>query len=294
MPRALVLVLAVALAGCGSIVRVAYNNGDFALRWMAYDYFDLQGEQQDVLKAQLARFHEWHRRDELPIYAGIFQSAADRAARGLTREDVTWAIGAVRARYRVVVSQAAVEGAPVIATLKPDNYAALDKKFADVNARFTKDYLAGDQARRNRARAKWFEERFETFIGELTDAQVARIAQFVQTQPRMNQVRLADRQRRQQEFVQLIRQHQSSADLAERLRGYFVHWERDRGAEHVQLAREWEERLVALVLDIDRMMTADQRSHLVARFESYAEDCRILARQGRPAGDTRAALEGAR
>jgi len=286
----LALAAALALAGCSSVMRVVYNNGDFALRVMANEYFDTNGDQQDVLKAQLARFHEWHRREELPAYARMFQSAAERAARGLTREDVTWAIVAVRERYREVVAQAAEDGAPVIATLKPDNYAALERKFADANTKFTKEYLAGDQAKRDKARAKWFEERFEWFVGDLTDAQAALILRFVEAQPRMNEVRLADRKRRQQEFVALIRQYQASPALAERLRTFFVNWERDRSAEHAKLAREWEDRLVDLVLELDRTLTPDQRAKLVGRFESLADDCRVLARQGRPAGETRAAV----
>ncbi|MET0679374.1 MAG: DUF6279 family lipoprotein [Burkholderiales bacterium] len=295
MSRRLVLVLAVvaALAGCGSVMRVAYNNGDFALRLMANEYFDPEGEQQDVLKAQLARFHEWHRREELPAYGRIFQGAADRVARGLKPEDVSWAIAAVRERYRLVVAQAAEDGAPLVATFKPDNYAALERKFDEVNAKFTKDYLSGDQAKRDKARAKWFEERFEYFIGDLTDAQVALIQRFVQTQPRMNEVRLADRKRRQQAFVALIRQYQSSPELGERMRGFFVHWERDRGPEHARLAREWENRLVQLVVDIDGTLTPEQRTKLVGRFETLAEDCRVLARQGRPGGEARAAVESA-
>ena len=287
----LLLAAAAALAGCGTVMRVVYNNGDFALRVMANEYFDTSGDQSDILKAQLVRFHEWHRREELPAYARMFQGAAERAARGLTREDATWAIVSVRERYRLVVAQAAEDGAPVIATLKPENYAALERKFADVNAKFTKDYLAGDQAKRDKARAKWFEERFEWFIGDLTDAQVALIQRFVQTQPRMNEVRLADRKRRQQEFVALIRQYQQSPELAQRMRDFFVHWERDRGAEHAKLAREWEGRLVQLVVDMDRTLTPDQRAKLVGRFEGLAEDSRVLARQGRPAGETRAAAE---
>ena len=286
----LVLAAAAALAGCGTVMRVVYNNGDFALRVMANEYFDTNGDQSEILKAQLARFHEWHRREELPAYSRIFESAAERAARGLTPEDATWAIVSVRERYRQVVTQAAEDGAPVIATLKPDNYAALERKFADVNAKFTKDYLAGDQAKRDKARAKGFEERFEWFVGDLTDAQAALILRFVQAQPRMNEVRLADRKRRQQEFVALIRQYQGSPELAERMRVFFVNWERDRGAEHAKLAREWEDRLVDLVLEIDRTLTPDQRARLVGRFESLADDCRVLARQGRPASDTRAAV----
>ena len=92
----LVLAAAAALAGCGTVMRVVYNNGDFALRVMANEYFDTSGDQSEILKAQLARFHEWHRREELPAYARVFQGAAERAARGLTPEDATWAIVSVR------------------------------------------------------------------------------------------------------------------------------------------------------------------------------------------------------
>ena len=289
--RLVVVAAALLLAGCGTVLRVVYNNGDLALRVMANEYFDTSGDQSDLLKAQLARFHEWHRREELPAYARIFQSAAERAARGLTPEDVTWGIAAVRERYRLVVAQAAEDGAPVIATLKPDNYAALERRFVEVNAKFTKDYLAGDQAKRDRSRAKWFEERIEWFVGDLTAEQAAIVQRFVQSQPRMNEVRLADRKRRQQEFVALVRQYQSSPELAQRMRDFFVHWERDRGAEHAKLAREWEGRLVQLVVDLDRTLSPEQRAKLVGRFETLAEDSRILARQGRPAGETRAAAE---
>jgi len=291
---AVLLVAAAALAGCGSVMRVVYNNGDFALRVMANDYFDPQGEQSDLLKAQLARFHEWHRYEELPAYARMFQSAAERAARGLKPEDVTWAIAEVRERYRLAVAQAAADGAPVIATLRADNYAALERKFTEVNAKFAKDYLAGDQAKRDRARAKWFEERFEWFVGDLTEAQSALIQRFVQSQPRMNEVRLDDRRRRQQEFVALIRKYQSSPELTGRMREFFVQWERNRGAEHAKLAQEWEGRLAQLVVELDRTLTADQRAKLVGRFEMLAEDCRILSRQGRPAAEQRAATETAR
>ncbi len=284
--RLWIVVLAAALGGCGSVVRIAYNHGDFALRMMAYEYFDLQGDQQEIFKAQFARFHEWHRREELPVYAGTFQGAADRLARGLTRKDVLWGAAAVRDGYRSLVAQAAVEGAPVIATFGPDNYAALEKKFADNNEKFAKEYLAGDQAQRDRARAKWLQERFEYFVGDLSDAQREVIVRFVQTQPQMSEVRLNDRKRRQQGFVQLLKDERSSPDLGERLRGYFLNWERERGPEHARLAREWEDRLVQVALEIDRTLTREQRQRAVQRFESLAEDCRVLARQGRPSGVT--------
>jgi hypothetical protein len=285
-------VAAAALAGCGSVMRVAYNNGDVALRFMAHDYFDLHGEQSDQLKAQLARLHAWHRREELPRYAAIFGDAAGRLQKGLTREDVTWAIAAARARYRVTVEQAADEFAPVAATLRTDNLDALERKLADNNEKFVKEFLTGDAAKQTRARVKRLTGWFDDWLGAVTPEQEALIQRFAQAQPQMNQIRLDDRKRRQQEFVQLLRAHRKDPDLAARMRDYFVNWERERGAEHRRMAREWEDRLVTLVVDVDRTLTPKQREHVVRRFEFFAEEARILARQGQPAGTTAGAPLG--
>ena len=135
----------------------------------------------------------------------------------------------------------------------------------------------------------WFDE----WLGSVTPEQEALIVRFAQAQPQMNQIRLDDRKRRQQEFVQLLREHRRSPDLAARMRDYFVNWERDRGPEHRRQAREWEDRLVTLIVDVDRTLTPKQRNHVVRRFEFFAEEAHILAQQGRPAGTTAAAPLGA-
>ena len=294
MRRLLLAVAAAAvLAGCGSAMRVAYNNGDVALRFMAHEYFDLHGEQSDQLKVQLGRFHDWHRREELPRYAALFGSAAERLDRGLAREDVVWALAAVRARYRMIVEQGADEFAPVAATFRPDNLAALERKLADNNEKFVREFLAGDAAKQTRARAKRLTGWFEDWLGSVTPEQEALILRFSEAQPQLNQVRLDDRRRRQQAFVALLREHRASPDLATRMREYFVNWERDRGAEHRRMAGEWEDRLATFVVDVDRTLTPKQRSHAVRRFEFFAAEARILAQQGRPAGTTAGAPVGA-
>lgn len=278
----LVVALALALAACGGVARIAYNNGDVALRFVADDYFDFQDEQRELLRAQLARFHAWHRREELPRYAALFAGAAERLEKGLAREDVVWAIESVRERYRATVARAAADAAPLAATLGPDNFAALEKKLAAGNEKFAKEFLSGDAATQQRARAKQLAGRFEDWLGGLTPDQETLIARFVQAQPEMNRIRLEDRRRRQAEFVALLREYRTSPALAERLRDFLVHWERDRGAEHRRAAREWEARLIGLVLDIDATLTPQQRRHAARKFAAYAEDARILAQQGRP------------
>lgn len=295
MQRRIVVVVAVLalLAGCGGVVRVAYNNGDVALRYMAHDYFDLHGSQADVLKVQLERFHAWHRREELPRYAAAFHSVAERLQKGLSRDDVTWAIATVRTRYGVLAEHGVDEAIPVLATLTPHNIAALEKKQADGNAKFVREYMSVDEAQRQRARTKALAKRFEEWLGDLTEEQNRLVAAFVRGQPRLGEMRFENRKRRQKELVALLSQHRDAAALAASLRDYLIDWERDRSPELARMSREWEDGLVTLIVDMDRTLTPAQRTHAVNRFARYANDFSVLAREGRPPAGAQAALQEA-
>src|SRR5439155_8230947 len=96
-PRFLLLAIsALMLASC-SATRVAYDNADTMLRFMASSYLDLDAGQSDDLTPRIARFHQWHRSNELPVYAALLRSASQRAAKGITAEDVAWGLEIGRA-----------------------------------------------------------------------------------------------------------------------------------------------------------------------------------------------------
>ena len=289
--KRLIIVAACLLAvGCGAIVQVAYNNSGFALRMMADDYFDLNDEQERYLEQPLADFHDWHRREELPIYARMFAGAAERIRRGLMPEDVTWAFGEVRERYRVLTLRAIEETAPLLAKLEAENLKALEAKLAENNAKFAKEYPLDKPEKQDRARTRRLEAGLRHFLGDLTEEQHALATRFVQSQPRMTLARLDYRRQRQREIIELLQQYRSASDLVPRLRNYFLGWQRDPESERARETREWEDRFAAFILDLDRSLTAQQRRHAVQKFTSYADDCRVLARQG-PSARERAELE---
>ena len=274
--RFLLAISTLALGAC-SATRVAYDNADAMLRFMASSYLDLDAGQSEDLKPRIARFHQWHRANELPVYAGLLHSASQRASQGITTEDVAWGLASVRARYRRFAAKAAEDAAPVLATLVPAQLAALERKFAENNEKYAKEFLSSDDRQRRRAQGKRMLERFRDFAGELTSEQEARIERFVTVHERHLVLRFEDRQRWQRDLVAALREQRDPRELGRRLAEMFIKPELRRSEEFLREDKRWDEDLGQLVADLDRSLSPGQRAHVVRRLSDYAEDFAVLA-----------------
>ena len=273
---------ALGLAAC-SATRVAYDNADTVLRFMASSYLDLDAAQSDDLTPRIARFHQWHRANELPIYAALLRSASERAAVGINAEDFAWGLANVRLRYRRFAAKAAEDAAPVLATLAPPQLAALEHKFAESNEKYAKEFLSSDDRERRRKQLKRMLERFRDFAGELTPDQEARIGRFALAHERHVALRFEDRQRWQRDFVAALRRDRVPEELGRHLAEMFERPELRRSEEFIREDARWEEDLGRLIVDLDRSLSPKQRAHVVGRLSDYAEDFAVLARRRKEA-----------
>ena len=267
--------LAALLGGC-AMARIAYNNAEPLVRYSANDYFDLDEAQNEQFRKRLPQFHDWHRRTELPVYADLLRTAAKRGADGVSREDLTWAAEELRARYRVVITKAVEDAAPILVTLTPTQIAELERRLARANAKYAREFLPADADRRFRVQAKRLEGRFKDWTGTLSDEQEDRIGRFVKAHMPTTQLRFENRKRWQSEAVGLIRQLRTAAELAPRLADIFLQPADHRLPEYVQARAAWESDLMDLILDVDRILTPEQRAHALQRVQGYAEDFEAL------------------
>jgi len=272
----LLAISALALAAC-SATRLAYDNADTMLRFMASSYMDLDAGQSDDLTPRIARFHQWHRSNELPVYAALLRSASQRAARGITAEDVAWGLGNVRSRYRRLAARAAEDGAPVLATLASAQLAALEHKFAENNEKYARQFLPSDHKERRRAQLKRMLERFRDFAGDLTPDQEARIERFALARERHVALRFEDRQRWQRDFVAALKAERKPEELGRHLAEMFDKPELRRSEEFVREDRRWDEDLGQLIVDLDGSLSPKQRAQVVRRLSDYAEDFAVLS-----------------
>ena len=274
----LALAAAWMLAACTAL-RIAYDNADTYLYWRSGHYLDLEGRDAEELAERIDSFFAWHRAQALPHYARIAQEAARRIDDGLSQEDLVWGYDSLVAHARQSLRAAAERIAPLLDRLTPEQLAHLEKGFADDNRKFARENLRGSEKERRKRRARRVEERLEDWVGNLTQAQVERVRQYSERAPLYDELRDRDRKRLQAEVLEMVRLREAQKRLPERA----AHWERGRDPAYVAASDAARREYFALLLDLDRTLTREQRARAMENFERYAEDFQILARSTRAA-----------
>ncbi|HSQ04949.1 MAG TPA: DUF6279 family lipoprotein [Burkholderiales bacterium] len=276
------------LAGCMSMVGFGYSQADHIAAWKADHYFDLDANQKEEFRRRFARFHAWHRRDQLPDYASFLASGRHRIERGLTPADVDWFAEGLRSRYRRMVRYATADAADLLATLTPAQIDNLEKQWQNDNRKFAGEHkLDGTPEERKRARARRTLSQIKDWTGSLSDTQEARIVALSNEWPDTEQARYDDRLRRQREFFQLLRGRRGDRQqFAARLTQWLSDWETGRDPEYQRASdAAWRKRTELYVV-LARMLTPEQRTSVVRRLQNHIDEFRRLAQSGDAAAQT--------
>lgn len=274
---ALACAAAAALAGC-STLRFAYDNADVYVKYRAGHYLDLRGAQDHQLAHEIDAFFDWHRREALPRYVRIAEEAGARVRKGLSRDDVVWGYDSLVAHARESLRAAARRIAPLLDRLTPEQVAYMENGFAEDNRRFARENLRGSEEERRRRRAQRVEERLEDWVGRLSQAQVQRVRQFSERAPLLGEQRDRDRRRLQAEVLAMVRARRAESLLAERL----ARWDEGREPAYALGLAATREEYFALLVDIDRSLSAEQRARALEHLERYRRDLAVLARRANP------------
>lgn len=274
--RALAAILAASLlCGC-SMVRLAYDNADSYLRWRAGNYLDVHGEAVDELEAAIADFHDWHRAQALPQYARLAGEAADRVDDGVSPEDLVWGYDSFVAQVRISLRAAAHRIAPLLAKLDAQQIAHIESRLAEDNRRFAKEFLRGSEGERRERRAGRIAKRLEEWVGRLSEGQLERVRQYSGRAPLVGALRERDHRRLQAKLLQLLRADEK-ATLQESLVELAGGWDRGRDPDYAAAIEAARGEITAMLLDIDRSLSPEQRAQAVANLRRYAAEFQMLS-----------------
>jgi hypothetical protein len=166
----------------------------------------------------------------------------------------------------------------VLSTLAPEQITALQNQFAKDNRKFVDEHdLDAGHEKRKRARLKRMLKQIEDWAGDLSSEQESKVAEMLDRIPLLEHLRHADRIRRQREFVEILKIRHAKAEFAPRLQQWLLEWDRGRSPEYDQLSAEVYAKRLSFYLTLDKMLTREQRNHVLDRLQKFADDCKVLS-----------------
>lgn len=271
------------VSGCGA-VRLAYGNAPTLSWWWLDGYMDFTREQAPPVRDAIGRWFEWHRGTQLPELAALLVTAQADITQATTPEAACTWFERARTQFDPAIDRALQEAATVLPLLTEAQFRHLEQRHAKANDELRRDFLQPDAAERQRASARRAVERFERVYGRLDAAQRALVADSVAASPFDPALWVAERQRRQQDTVQVLRRlREQRADADERLAALRALAQRTARSPDAAY-RAYQQRLsahnCAFAARLHNATTPAQRERALDTLKGWEGDLRALATAG--------------
>jgi hypothetical protein len=290
--RHLLLVLLVPgmLSGCG--IKLAYNNLDRIIPWVADDYIEFDDRQEEYFDAELAAILYWHRTTQLPDYAAALRRFDADVSGGLTLEEllvmeekVLAASHAFRARFVPMATE-------ILYSTTPGQRADIKRRFDKRNAKYLKPIADLDIAEEQERWRRDFEDGFEFLLGRASAAQEARIARVAREFVPEERMWIEYRERWQKDVFTLMDLDLSYPELLVRMSGMVDYRERWYGAHYDDVMVRNERLYRDVAVDLANSLSERQQRALSKRLLGWAKAFEELALDADPEPPPLACMAG--
>jgi hypothetical protein len=194
----------VALGGCSS-VRLAYANAPELVYWWVDGYIDIEGSQSNALREGLKAEHDWHREQELPKIAEWISSIRLLSANRVSPEQVCAQYDTLETRTRALASHTLPLATTTAKTLSAAQLKYLVQSWDKRNREWHEEWIEGSLQERNKRRFEKLTDRFDSFYGKLSAAQLAALRSRMEKSGWDAALQYQETRRRQQDTLQTLR-----------------------------------------------------------------------------------------
>jgi hypothetical protein len=281
--RMLFLVALMALLAACSTIRFTYNHGDTLLYWWLNAYLDLDSDQSDWVKKDIDKLFQWHRTTQLRDYAGLLNKMQRQLGDGnVTQDELLSDYRDIKTRTELLAFKALPELADLAMSVKPDQIAQMEQKFAKNNDKFRKEFMSGSIDDQKKARFKKAMDQLELWFGSFSRDQEAQLRRASDARPLDNDVFLQERQLRQKKIVALLRRvhdqklnkEQAMSAIHDMLRDFF---DRTEAPERKAFYDAYVNNTANFILTAIKLTTPQQKQHAQQRMQGWINDFNALA-----------------
>jgi Family of unknown function (DUF6279) len=282
------LALAMLLSAC-SLLRIGYSQAPTFGYWWIDGYVDLTGEQSLILRDNIDRWFEWHRRVEMPRYAALLARAQREVMEPkLSTEQLCFWRDEAQRRLDAALDEATPALATLAASLTSEQIRHMEGKLAKDGTELKRDFAQPDKAERAKVSFKRTLERYENLYGTLDDAQRAKLAQLLAASPFDADRWVAERERRNRDMLAALTKvsaggrpaeaAQAQAQAAVRL--FAEQALRSPRSEYRAYQEKLTQENCALAAAMHNVTTTAQRQFARDKLKGWEEDVRLISAGG--------------
>lgn len=277
--RLLFITLILLLSGCA--VKFIYNQLDWLIPWYLDDYVSLNSSQEKLFQERLQSYLDWHRKQQLPVYADFLDWVAMSSENGLSLKE----IDELQARIEDLSAQLFARLAPALqdsfADLSDEQVTELFANLEQENEDYVEQFIETPEHKQRRKRVREVRKFIERWTGTLDEEQMKLIQLWSQDYALMGAEFMQSRVAWQQRLRYIMQRRDERSYLEQALHEIFSTRRRIRTQEYEKKLRENENLLKQLYLQLDKSLTQKQRSRMISKLKNYAADFRELSRQSR-------------
>lgn len=274
MKKILVIcLLCITVISCGP--RLIYPHLEWLIPWYVSDYVSLNSQQKSMLEKRLAMQLDWHCRTQLPMYAQTLR-ALGRDLNGLENsgdfQKIRHHYDQFMELWKNLMRQISPDIADILMTATNDQIDELFKNLAGQNQKFKEKYVDPTPEVLNKNRQNRMTKQLRYWISNLNDRQKQAVSDWSSRLEPISEDWLLNRRTIQAEAQRIIKQRNSDPEFQAALLDLLAHPERWRNANYQYKIDHNTEVTLKFLIQLNRMLTSQQRTFLNDRIESLATD----------------------
>jgi hypothetical protein len=267
------------LQGCSAIKLGYQQSPTLAYFWLdsAVSFNDTQA---DRAKEALGNLHRWHKSQELASYLDLLQRSAELSQGPVQASQVCNAWADIQTKMDRSMRVAIAQAAPVVQMLGPRQLSHLARHQESKNEDWDKQWLQGSASERLDRRLEKTLERYRSFYGDLSAAQVALIKTQVSQSVWSPEWGRHDQLRREQDLLSTLRQLTQSKETSDQveaaLMGVWQRWFMPPDEAGRALVQKMTQQACDNLAQLHNSTSPEQRQRVARTLRAYERDIRDL------------------
>lgn len=247
------------LLSCSSL-QLTYSTADWILLWKLDSYFDLSASQEHYLEREVKKFHVWDRHQQLPLYVQFLKQVNQYWIDGLSQAELEASLSSIENLRVHLARQASGPGTVFLSTVTPAQLQHLQTVLDQEHGGLVSD-IGNTFEERVERRVESALDTLTAWLGELSADQETHIRRWIREMPDTTDVWLAHRKNRQARLLDVLRSSPDQHTLEQGLYQWLADPKTGATGEYLIIMKKWRENVEEVVLEIDRILTPNQRAH---------------------------------